>query len=193
MFCKKCGTRLDDEALFCENCGTQIDSKKMDTPMEESVETTKETKELNNSENNDVPEAAETEKVNPEKPKKNNKLILIIVAAIIIIAAIMGLKGSNASIVGKYEGTSVLTDDGLTPLDMVDCYIDVKADGSLIFKFTEENIYKGTWKLADENEKNNRYTIKWEDGMQEGELVEPHEEDYIVLLLDDFIIFEFSK
>lgn len=190
MFCKKCGTKLNDDALFCENCGTQIDSKKTDTTLENVVEEIKENKDVADICSSEL---TEKEKITTEKPKKNNKIILILIAAVIIIAAIMGLKGSNASIVGKYEGTTVLTDDGLTPLDMVDCYIDVKANGSLVFKFTEENIYKGTWELADENEKNNRYTVKWEGGMQEGELVEPHEEDYIVLILDDFIIFEFSK
>ena len=74
---------------------------------------------------------------------------------------------------------------------MLDSYIDVKADGTLVFKFTEVDIYKGTWELADENEKNNRYAVTWDNG-NSAELVEPHEQDYIVLLIGDMII-EFSK
>lgn len=30
MYCRKCGNKLEDDALFCPECGTKVDREGMD-------------------------------------------------------------------------------------------------------------------------------------------------------------------
>ena len=85
MFCKKCGTELDDNALFCTKCGAKTDSEEK---IQEPVTVTN------------------TNLVKKEKKTGNISSIItgrnIIIATIVIIAIIciaVGMKASKKPIV----------------------------------------------------------------------------------------------
>ena len=88
MFCKKCGTELDDNALFCTKCGAKTDSEEK---IQEPVTVTN------------------TNLVKKEKKTGNISSIItgrnIIIAAIVIIAIIciaVGMKASKKINLNKY-------------------------------------------------------------------------------------------
>ena len=88
MFCKKCGTELDDNALFCTKCGAKTDSEEK---IQEPVTVTN------------------TNLVKKEKKTGNISSIItgrnIIIATIVIIAIIciaVGMKASKKINLNKY-------------------------------------------------------------------------------------------
>ncbi len=39
MYCRKCGNKLEDDALFCPECGTKVDREGMDQDVNSNADT----------------------------------------------------------------------------------------------------------------------------------------------------------
>ena len=98
MFCKKCGTNLEDDALFCENCGTAIkraEPVKVETVATEPIETDLQA-ELSTTVN---PSTQTTITENPQKKSMPKWVIFAAIAVVVIIVIVMvpGGGGSGSS------------------------------------------------------------------------------------------------
>lgn len=119
MFCTKCGTKLDENALFCSNCGTavlQAEEQKTANVTQEDVETLQ-------TESAETEEGIDTtfEGVNEENPQKVKiqaltKLLTRIgqIAAVVGVALFVGIVAvsligwGEIYLFGGYEFTKVL-------------------------------------------------------------------------------------
>lgn len=98
MFCKKCGTQLDDDAQFCEHCGTVIKRIIQETSEDTISDARLEHESPVTSEN-------PTERFNDSQPpvvarKKSQKGLIIGVVAVVVIAVgllFTGLIGGNST------------------------------------------------------------------------------------------------
>lgn len=77
MFCKKCGAKLDDDALFCEKCGTTITRQNANTA---AINTTKVLQEKA------IPEVGEPKETPTPKKLQKNKILAIIGIGVLAIA-----------------------------------------------------------------------------------------------------------
>lgn len=180
MFCKKCGTKLDENASFCEACGTEIISKKQDTPksevIEENIVSLSDNSEVDNKNDDNSMDSLKQTITSENKPKKNKKMLILIVAILVVIAAIIGMNGSSASIVGKWESEAAVVDGD--PVPLFNCYIDIKSDGTLYFQLDSSATYTGTWELMEKSDEGTLYRVDL-DGSGTGALYEPKEPETI--------------
>lgn len=112
MFCKNCGTKLEDGASFCHICGTPVETSEIEVEAAE-VEEIEEVDEIEET------EAEEIEKVAKEKPAprtsaSSKKWIIIIAAVVIVALAIVVMLPKNKKDDAKKsdsEKESIVTDD----------------------------------------------------------------------------------
>lgn len=91
MFCKNCGSKLDEDAVFCERCSTAIKRTTIidkDLPTQES------------SSNNQIPSELINENSITTVTKPKNKKIIIVVAALAVIVGAVIFVTINKSIFG---------------------------------------------------------------------------------------------
>ena len=80
MFCKNCGSKLDDDAVFCEKCGTAIKrTASLDLAKDSTTQESSSSNQISNELTNENSTAAVT------KPK--NRRIIALVAALAVIVA----------------------------------------------------------------------------------------------------------
>ena len=143
MFCKQCGTQLDDKALFCKNCGAKTDNAQQPVQQAQPVQQPVYQQPVQQAQpvqqpvyQQPVPQQAypayqQTQPVYqqpyvqqaaPAPKKSNGKLIAIIIAAVAVVAAIVvalililgGDDGGSGSGTGGSGGKSEPTEAGGT-------------------------------------------------------------------------------
>lgn len=83
MFCKNCGSKLDDDAVFCEKCGTAI---KRTASFDLATDSTTQESNSNNQISNES--ANENSTATVAKPKSRRIIALVAVLAVIVFVAI---------------------------------------------------------------------------------------------------------
>ena len=106
MYCTKCGTRNEDEALFCKQCGQRLRSEPLSEQMNPAQDNDEHNAEnpqdgyLNlQNEDNETGEQDNAEERNRKKNNKKSKLILLSVAAIAVclILFLMVVRSRNSA------------------------------------------------------------------------------------------------
>lgn len=83
MFCKNCGSKLDDDAVFCEKCGTAIKrTASLDFAKDSTTQESSSSNQISNELTNENSTVAVT------KPK-NRRIIALVVALTVIVAAVI--------------------------------------------------------------------------------------------------------
>ena len=83
MFCKNCGSKLDDDAVFCEKCGTAIKrTASLDLTKDSATQESSSSNQISNELTNENSTAAVT------KPK-NRRIIAVVVALAVIVPAVI--------------------------------------------------------------------------------------------------------
>ena len=83
MFCKNCGSKLDDDAVFCEKCGTAIKrTASLDLAKDSTTQESSSSNQISNELTNENSTVAVT------KPK-NRRIIALVVALTVIVAAVI--------------------------------------------------------------------------------------------------------
>ncbi|MBQ4047761.1 MAG: zinc-ribbon domain-containing protein [Clostridia bacterium] len=86
MFCKQCGTQLDDKALFCMQCGAKTDNAQQ--PVQQPTQPVYQQPAQPAYVQQPVYQQPYVQPAAPAPKKGNGKLIAIIIAAVAVIAAI---------------------------------------------------------------------------------------------------------
>ena len=77
MFCKKCGAKLDDDALFCEKCGTTITRQNVEAVAINTTEVLQE---------RTIPEVELSKEIPAPQKLQKNKILAIIGIGVLVIA-----------------------------------------------------------------------------------------------------------
>lgn len=83
MFCKNCGSKLDDDAVFCEKCGTAI---KRTARLDSAKDSIAQESSSNNQISNESTDENSTATV--AKPK-NRRIVALVVALAVIVSAVI--------------------------------------------------------------------------------------------------------
>ena len=83
MFCKNCGSKLDDDAVFCEKCGTAIKrTASLDSAKDSIAQESSSNNQISNESANENPTATVA------KPKSRRIIALVAALAVIVFVAI---------------------------------------------------------------------------------------------------------
>ena len=83
MFCKNCGSKLDDDAVFCEKCGTAIKrTASLDSAKDSIAQESSSNNQISNESANENPTATVA------KPKSRRIIALVAALAVIVFLAI---------------------------------------------------------------------------------------------------------
>ena len=97
-----------------------------------------------------------------KKPRKPLVIGIVAVVAVVIVAAV-GLLLTNAnkgvSIVGRWEGTSLMVDGDISSHSDSDFYLEAKSDGTLEISLSSKssNQFDGTWTEVKEGDAYDKY------------------------------------
>lgn len=186
MYCKQCGSKIDDDAQFCENCGTlvkTVETKVTEPKAVESVNGQIEGAELN--------EADMDEQAGKVSSPKKKKILIIAIAAVALVALIVGVLlvvKANKSIdietlfsletvsdVRKHLGKPTeVSDDGEIKYDRVnfmgeDWSFFFSYEGQLISDVTFVYYYEGAKELEDSSK--SKYTPTADELEKKDEIV----------------------
>ena len=86
MFCQKCGSEIENDAVFCTNCGKAVEAEQKSPEMSEFVDT-KPAQEQTKSEQSQIQPIEKKTDEKPEAPnlKKKSNLPLIIVSGLCVL------------------------------------------------------------------------------------------------------------